>query len=314
MKLALDPESPVPLYHQIAEAIGYRIATGRLSPGERLPPVREGAAAWGVNLHTVRRAYAELAENGVVEIRGARGTRVLGRARVRARGSIQRKLEGFLEHVLREAREQHGLTRHDLARLIANSSPAVPGDVKVAHVVECSDTQCADHVQEIQARWHVEARPWCLSRRGEPPPGPIVATYFHYNELRRRWPHRIPEIRLAAIQPDPQLPARVRPNARRGKRMTLTLCEFDELMARNIAADLSVLFPPDGYRIQPRVVDRAGKLLASSNSRTPILFPPRVWGKLSSAEQNDSRAINVRYVFAEEEIEAVGEHFGWRRR
>jgi DNA-binding transcriptional regulator YhcF (GntR family) len=314
MKIALDPKSPVPLYHQVAETISYRIATGRLLPGERLPPVREAAVVLGVNMHTVRRAYAELAQKGLVEMRGARGTRVLGRARVGPRGVSRRKLDGFMERVLREARQQHGLTRHDLVHLLANWSPATSEAAGVVHVVECSQAQCSDHVQEIKSHWQVDARPWCLSKQGEPPPGPIVATYFHHNEVRRRWPHRLHEIRFVAIRPDPRLPARVRPRPAPGKRSGLTLCELDEPMARNIASDLSVLFPADRYRIKPRVVQRAGELLESPQSRTPVLFSPRVWGQLSSAERNDARAIKVTYVIEPEELEAVGEHFGWRRR
>ena len=77
MKLALDPENPVPLYRQIAEAIRYRIATGRLMPGQTLPPLREAATLWGVNRHTVQRTYAELARDGLVQMNGALGTRIL---------------------------------------------------------------------------------------------------------------------------------------------------------------------------------------------------------------------------------------------
>ena len=90
--MKLEPTSPVPLYHQIAEALRYRIATGALVPGALLPPLREAAAQWGVNLHTVRRAYGELTEQGVTETCHPVGTRVLGvrRGRAAARGDAQR--------------------------------------------------------------------------------------------------------------------------------------------------------------------------------------------------------------------------------
>src|SRR5262245_48034254 len=47
MRLQLDPQSPVPLYHQLAESLRYRIATGALRPGQPLPPLREAARRWG---------------------------------------------------------------------------------------------------------------------------------------------------------------------------------------------------------------------------------------------------------------------------
>jgi len=312
--MALAPDSPVPLYHQIAETVSYQIATGRIPAGHRLPSVRAAAEAWNVNLHTVRRAYGELAERGLVDIRGPRGTRVLGKATSFARARQVDNLDGFLQRVLQEGRAQHGLARHDLLRLLANWSPAHATTSDVVHVVECSETQCDDHVREIEERWDIEAKSWCLSRSGEPPAGPIVATYFHYNEVRRRWPHRLHEIRFAAIHLDSQLPADRRTAPSSGKRVTLSVCEFDEPMARNIAADLSVLFPADRYRIRTRVVARGSEALELCGRHRPVLLSPRVWGSLEREERIDPRAIKIVYIFAEEELENLGAFFGWHRR
>ena len=314
MRMALAPDSPVPLYHQIAETLSYQIATGRIPAGHRLPAVREAGEAWGVNLHTVRRAYGVLAERGLVEIQGPQGTRVLGTATSPARAKKADNLDDFLQRVLQEGQALHGLARHDLIRLLANWSPTHASAADVVHVVECSETQCGDHAREIEQRWEVEAKPWCLSRSGEPPAGPIVATYFHYNEVRRRWPHRLHEIRFAAIRPDPQLPADRRTFPASGKRATLTLCEFDEPMARNIAADLSALFPADRYRIKTRIVTRGSEALEPRGQRGPLLLSPRVWGSLEPEERMDARAIKAAYVFTEEELENLGACFGWHRR
>jgi len=314
VKLDLNPDSPVPLYHQIAEAISYRIATGRLSAGEALPPVRDAAKELGVNLHTVRRAYGQLANQGLAESRGARGTRVCDRSAAPRTRAGTAKTEQFLTRVLREAYEQHGLTAHDLSGLIANWSPAASDGRHVAYVVECSEMQCRDHISEIESRWEVQGQPWTLSEDGEPPAGPVVATYFHYNEIRLRWPHRLHEIRFVAVLPDPALPSSIGASPRQGRRLSLELCEFDEPKARNIAADLSVLFPGDRYRIEPHVVRRAGERLRGSNRRVPVLFTPRVWAALTAEEKAHPRAVKVRYVLTPAELEALGQHFGWRRR
>jgi molybdate-binding protein/DNA-binding transcriptional regulator YhcF (GntR family) len=63
-------------YRAIAAEIVRRVAVGDLTPGARLPPVRQAAALWGVNLNTVQRAYAHLAAQGIVETHGGGGTRV----------------------------------------------------------------------------------------------------------------------------------------------------------------------------------------------------------------------------------------------
>src|SRR3954471_583298 len=68
------------LYERIAAEILRRVAAGELRPGDRLPPIRQAAGEWGVNLNTVAKAYAALAERGILESRAGGGT-VVARGR-----------------------------------------------------------------------------------------------------------------------------------------------------------------------------------------------------------------------------------------
>src|SRR4051812_48548788 len=68
------------LYERIASDILQRVASGTLRPGDRLPPIRQAAGSWGVNLNTVAKAYAALAERGILETRAGGGT-VVARSR-----------------------------------------------------------------------------------------------------------------------------------------------------------------------------------------------------------------------------------------
>ena len=109
MDLEIDTGSPVPLYHQIAEALRAAIRAGKLAPGEALQPMREAAERWGVAIHTVRHAYAALAREGLVRpSRGPRGTRVvdLGEKRGATRPA---DIGSFLAGVRREASSRFGL-------------------------------------------------------------------------------------------------------------------------------------------------------------------------------------------------------------
>jgi len=65
---------PGPKYRAIAEAIADDIAAGRLAPDSRLPPQRDMAWQLGVTVGTVGRAYAEVAERGLVHGEVGRGT------------------------------------------------------------------------------------------------------------------------------------------------------------------------------------------------------------------------------------------------
>ncbi len=73
MRLALDPESPIPLYAQIGRHFRAAILSDNLRPGVRLPAVRTLAAGLGVNRATVESAYAELVAEGLVTPRQGSG-------------------------------------------------------------------------------------------------------------------------------------------------------------------------------------------------------------------------------------------------
>ncbi len=70
----LDRASREPLYRQIAERLRAEIEAGRLTPGSRLPSVRELAQDLGVNLVTVVSAYRELIQAGLASGHVGRGT------------------------------------------------------------------------------------------------------------------------------------------------------------------------------------------------------------------------------------------------
>jgi molybdate-binding protein/DNA-binding transcriptional regulator YhcF (GntR family) len=69
-------DSETLIYLEIAEAIRRLIVSGELKPGDQLPTIREQAKAWHCTPGTVSRAYAKLAEEGLVSGRRGAGTRV----------------------------------------------------------------------------------------------------------------------------------------------------------------------------------------------------------------------------------------------
>lgn len=70
--------SRTPLWTAIADDLRNAIAAGRYKRGMRLPTEAELAARFGVNRHTVRRALAELADEGLVIARRGAGVFVAG--------------------------------------------------------------------------------------------------------------------------------------------------------------------------------------------------------------------------------------------
>ncbi|MGE2716939.1 GntR family transcriptional regulator [Mycolicibacterium litorale] len=72
--LSVDARASRPLFDQLRTQIIDAVRDGRLSPGSRLPTVRELAGQMSLAVNTVARAYRELETAGVLETRGRFGT------------------------------------------------------------------------------------------------------------------------------------------------------------------------------------------------------------------------------------------------
>lgn len=111
MLVKIDPGSGEPLFAQIAAQVRSAIATGQVAEGDRLPTARELAEALDVNMHTVLRAYGDLRDEGLVDMRRRRGVIV------QASGDTRARLLGLAKELVAEATKQ-GLSRQELRKLI----------------------------------------------------------------------------------------------------------------------------------------------------------------------------------------------------
>ena len=83
MIVRVDASSPVPVFEQLRAQIARLIASGQLSPGSRLPPIRHLAHDLGLARGTVNKVYDTLAHDGLVATQGRHGTVVLDAPRPR---------------------------------------------------------------------------------------------------------------------------------------------------------------------------------------------------------------------------------------
>src|SRR4029078_7019009 len=104
MQIHISPTDGVPIYLQIVNQIKYLVSSGRLPPGEELPPIRTLAETLVVNPNTVARAYRELAAGGVLTNRRTAGTYVADGATPVARGQRLEQLGTRVDSLLAEAR------------------------------------------------------------------------------------------------------------------------------------------------------------------------------------------------------------------
>src|SRR4051794_41982580 len=80
MVLSVRPDSPVPIYEQIAAQVVFGVAAGDPPPGDLVPSVRDLAQRLLVNPNTVARAYQDLERIGVLESKRGRGMEVTAKA------------------------------------------------------------------------------------------------------------------------------------------------------------------------------------------------------------------------------------------
>ena len=311
IRIRVDKRSTVPAYRQIAEDLRYRIATGSVAIGEKLPTLAEGAKLWAVNLHTVRRAYGELATAGLTELSRGRGTIVTAKDPTSIAGARD-DLSSFVDWVGAHAKARFGLESDDLAALLT-----VPkrggGTAHVLSVLECSEEQAAHHAEDIAAAWDVKTCGQSLERSNEPPPGPFVVTYFHYNDIRLRWPHRMRDAVFVSIVPSHSLKQRMQRQRRNVGANQAILYERADTMARSIAADISAMLGKSSIQLEIKTIKAMPDRLSLADDRMH-LFPPRLWAQLTDAQRKDRSVFQVEYEIAPADLAGLGLRFGWTPR
>jgi DNA-binding transcriptional regulator YhcF (GntR family) len=304
--LELERSSGVSLAHQIATGIRYRIATGRIAPGAALPSYRAAALEWGVNLHTVRRAYLDLARADLVRIDDRRGAVVLGPPLVPGDDALAR----FSAEVVRVAEERFGAGIEDLIGAIRRGRPAPAGPPSV-WVVECSAALADSLADQVGRWWAVEAKSWLVSRAAEIPSGVVLSTYFHFDELRRLLPARAPDLEVARIRPALALLDALRDRLARSRTRRLVLVDGESSIARSFVHDLTHYI---GGQVQidvvsPREVATRGR---SSFGRAPLLVSPRDWDRAAGSLKGRPGVYQLEYEIDAGDLARIAARHGWK--
>jgi GntR family transcriptional regulator len=103
MHIEISLHDGVPIYRQIVNQVKYQIASGRLQPGDELPPIRTLAERLTITPNTVVKAYAELESEGVVYKRQGAGTYIAETTSRLARKEQRKILEQRADALLAEA-------------------------------------------------------------------------------------------------------------------------------------------------------------------------------------------------------------------
>ena len=199
MDWILNKENKVPLYLQLKDQIKYSISTGGLQHNQRLPTVHALAKRLAVNFETVRKAYKDLEQEGLVSTDRGIGTFVTNHA---AAGLIQHPnpravsspADTLKESVHRLLRAGRG--KGEIDRMVAGFAKEYNNGTQqnVVLFAECNTRQANDissvlceylklHVQPVLL---TELRTVLERADGDGREGlSIITTGFHMKEVRQ---------------------------------------------------------------------------------------------------------------------------------
>jgi DNA-binding transcriptional regulator YhcF (GntR family) len=230
-RFEIDHHSDRPFYDQVRDQFVNMLHFGALSPGSRLPTVRQLAVDGGINLKTAFKIYRALGRAGLVEIRPQSGVFVRS-GRGKAESVYRRSVIEFLNRVESEA-SRFNLTSRRLVHLLSlrrrngdRSASITSLEGKAAPVtcavLECNREQTRMFALELERRLGVKAEP--VEAFATTPPSGLdhvlrhadffATTDFHWEEgsrLAQRYRKKILRLRL-----DPKFLKLILASARKG--------------------------------------------------------------------------------------------------
>lgn len=116
MLIIIDHDSRIPIYEQIKTQIIALINSGVLAPGDKLPSLRALASELSLNFNTIKKVFAQLEADGVIESRHGAGFFVTASAVENK--NVLAKAENELHLTLTRVRDA-GLSKEAAMRILS---------------------------------------------------------------------------------------------------------------------------------------------------------------------------------------------------
>lgn len=113
----IDARSSKPIFEQVVDKIKENIMIGGLSPGDKMPSIRELSKMLTINPNTVSKAYAELERQKLVETISGKGTFVSTDYKPKVDEDRFQKLVDVLKDAIVEAHYM-GIDQKQIAEII----------------------------------------------------------------------------------------------------------------------------------------------------------------------------------------------------
>ena len=126
MLTSIDINSSVAVYVQIENHVQFAIASGRLTPGDQLPSVRELSERLGVNPNTVAKAYRDLEVMGLLYTRRGMGVFVNRGIEAKCREDCRKRIVQRMHEVVAEGKAA-GMTKKEVMDVAEKSYASEAG-------------------------------------------------------------------------------------------------------------------------------------------------------------------------------------------
>jgi len=117
MFIVISPLNPDPMYKQVTDQIKDAIADGTLQPEDKLPSIREMARELKISEITIKRAYADLENDGYILTRSGLGSFVADITRDRLRREKLAEASQEIRKILTTGK-RFGIEPSDLLNII----------------------------------------------------------------------------------------------------------------------------------------------------------------------------------------------------
>jgi GntR family transcriptional regulator len=127
MQIRINSNDGLPIYLQIVNQVKHLVASGRLAPGDEIPPMRALAEELVVNPNTIARAYLELERAGIVTKRHGMGTYIAETGRPLPQRERLKILRERVDALVAEARHL-GVALPEVIKLLRERDAAMMSD------------------------------------------------------------------------------------------------------------------------------------------------------------------------------------------
>jgi DNA-binding transcriptional regulator YhcF (GntR family) len=188
MKFVIQQDSSIPPHVQIKERIKTALAFGELRPGDTLPSIRDLEQELGIGRAIVRRAYLELQDCGILEIRHGRRVSISEDLQLRADAEVTRQLEQLVDKTLREARKLN-VSCSSFAKLLLMRAVELDRNRLSYLFVDTSKALAENIALQISRLWEVPIHGASVAelpellRSEHHQVHRIIVTYYRYDEV-----------------------------------------------------------------------------------------------------------------------------------